>query len=292
MSIGRRQYDSLAALILSLTIASSVFAGQTAFAETNNPTSEVDILRIPPGQKYRFDADPAQSQIVVTANILNNSKSDTSSVTGWLDVTLKPGQSPFVTVNVTDLDLELTDRIDLNYGLLGWAKGTDIGVDMNEPGPPAIVNTENSFLQTGNYLTGRGLFEYSFFLVGAGTIDLSTMEPVFSDMTGFVSQDGTTITLQMDIDIEYPLEVEGTPLGTAWIQGTVVARAEVFWSPADLFSDGLVNFLDFAVFAAGWPYTLGDPQYNPNCDLHNPPDGLINAKDLAVFAESWLAPAN
>lgn len=290
MAAGRRQYYFLITLILSLTITSIIYATEPTFEDANEPKTTVGILGLSPGHPYRFNADQAQSQIVVTANVLGNTKSDTSPVTGWLDVTLTPGQSPFVTAHITDLDLELTEQIYLDYGFfVGWAKGTDIGVDMYEAGPAAPVNTDNSFLQTGNYLTGRGLFEYSF-LFGAeqGSIDLSTMGPVFSDIIGLVSQNGTTITLQIDMDIEYPLESDGTQLGTAWIQGTVIATAEVFWAPADLFSDGIVNFKDFAVFAAAWPYTLGDPQYNPDCDLHQPSDGLIDARDLLVFADNWL----
>lgn len=278
----------LVALILSLAIASAASAAETAFTNTNDPTATPEILRIPPGHSYRFNVDSVQSQIVVTAAVLGWDDSDLSPVTGWLDITLTPGQAPFSTVHITDMDLELTDQIDLNYGFLGWATGTGIGVDMNEPGPAAAVQTDDSFLQPDNYLAARGILEYNFILVGAGSVDLSTMDPVLSDVTGLIWQDWTTITLQMDIDIEYPLEVDGTALGTAWIQGTVLATAEVFWAVADLYSDGLVNFRDFAVFAAAWPSTFGEPNYNPDCDIFDPAGGIINAMDLAVFADYWL----
>jgi len=279
----------LIALILSLAILSAASAAQTAFIDTNDPTAMPGILGIPPGHSYRFNVDPAQSQIVVSAEVLGRTESDLSPVTGWLDITLNPGQSPFSTVHITDMDLELTDQIDLNYGLFGSATGTGIGVDMNEPGPAAVVQADDSFLQPDNSLAARGIFEYDFIVVGAGSVDLSTMDPVLSDLTGLVWQDWTTITLQMDIDIEYPLEVEGSALGTAWIQGTIIATADVFWAVADLYSDGLVNFKDFAVFALAWPSTLGDPNYNPDCDIFDPAGGVINAMDLAVFADYWLA---
>lgn len=277
------------ALIFSLTVASAAFAAETTFTNTNDPTGTPRILRIPPGHTYRFNVDPAQSQIVVTAEVLSREESDLSSVTGWLDITFNPGQAPFSTIHIADMDLELTDQIDFSYGLLGWARGTGMGVDMNEPGPVAAVELDDSFLQTANSLAARGIFEYSFIIVGAGSVDLSTMDPVLSDVTGLVRQDWTTITVQMDIDIEYPLEVDGTELGTAWIQGTIVATANVFWLVADLFSDGLVNFKDFAVFAAAWSTMFGEPNYNPDCDILDPSAGFINAMDLALFADYWLA---
>ena len=278
----------LVALILSLAIASAAFAEETASADPNDPTAMPGILGIPPGHSYRFNVDPALSEIVVTATVLGQEDSDLSPVTGWLDITLTPGQSPFSTIRIIDMDLELTDQIDLSYGLFGWATGLGIGVDMSEPGPAAAVITDDSFLQTNNYLAARGSFEYNFIIVGAGSVDLSTIDPALSDITGLIRQDWTAITLQMDIDVEYPLEVEGSELGTAWIQGTVVATADVFWAVADLHSDGLVNFRDFAIFAAAWQSMPGDPEYNLECELDQPPNGFINAADLAVFADRWL----
>jgi hypothetical protein len=281
----------LVALILSPAIGTAAFAAEAAFIDTNDPTGAPGILRLPPGHPYRFNVDSARSQIVVTAEVMGREDNDVSPVAGWLDITLAPGQSPFSTIHTTDLDLQLTEQIDLSYGLLGWAKGTGIGVNMNQPGPTAAIQIDDSFIQTSNYLAARGLFEYSFILVGSGSVDLATMDPVASDLTGFIWQDWTTITLQMDIDIEYPLEVDGSAVGTAWIQGTIVATAEVFWAAADLYSDGLVNFRDFAVFAAAWDTSPGDPAYNPECDLDQPLDGFIDAADLAVFADYWLCAA-
>ena len=34
--------------------------------------------------------------------------------------------------------------------------------------------------------------------------------------------------------------------------------------------------------------TLGQPNYNPDCDLFDPSAGVINAVDLSVFADYWL----
>jgi len=37
------------------------------------------------------------------------------AVTGRLNATLEPGQGPFSTIHITDMDLELTEQIDLSY---------------------------------------------------------------------------------------------------------------------------------------------------------------------------------
>ena len=51
-----------------------------------------------------------------------------------------------------------------------------------------------------------------------------------------------------------------------------------------------VDFVDFAAFSPAW---LSDDtptsNWNPACDISEPPDGSIDERDLAVFCENWLA---
>ena len=284
-SIRAYAYCCLVGLILSPAIAS---AAEPPLIDANEQAGTSALMADPAEHSYRFTVDPAQSQIVVTATVAILSDSDFSPVSGWLDITLTPGEAPFSTVNITDMDLELTERIDLDYGLFGWARGTGIGITMDSPGSVAPVQIDGSFIQHDNYPAARGTFEYDI-LGESGTMDLSTMAPGASDLPGLVWQDWTTITLQMDVDIERLLDITDTIQGTVRIHGTIIATAEVFWAPADLYSDGIVNFKDFAVFAAAWPSTLGDANYNPDCDIFDPNAGIINAQDLQLFAENWLA---
>jgi len=58
-------------------------------------------------------------------------------------------------------------------------------------------------------------------------------------------------------------------------------------------ADGVVNYVDFAIFAKAWlsygPYNESDPNthnWNEECDLAD--DDVIDANDLIVFAEEWL----
>jgi parallel beta-helix repeat protein len=68
--------------------------------------------------------------------------------------------------------------------------------------------------------------------------------------------------------------------------------ADEFPYLGDLNFSGVVNFVDFAVFASAWQTEQGQAQYNPACDISIPPDGYINWHDLDVFADNWLLVTN
>ncbi len=55
--------------------------------------------------------------------------------------------------------------------------------------------------------------------------------------------------------------------------------------PADVYIDGDVNYYDFAIFALAWQTTLGQPGYDPACDLVV--DDVIDVYDLQVLADNW-----
>ncbi len=59
----------------------------------------------------------------------------------------------------------------------------------------------------------------------------------------------------------------------------------------DFDGDSDIDSADFAVLASTWQTISGDTQYNPDCDISNPPDKTIDALDLAVFVDNWLAVA-
>jgi hypothetical protein len=56
----------------------------------------------------------------------------------------------------------------------------------------------------------------------------------------------------------------------------------------DFYPDGIVDFKDFAIFAAAWYSHPGDANWNPACDISDPIDGIIDEFDLMVFCENWL----
>ena len=299
-----RQIDTGIYLVVSVflpALATTSFARQIRFIDPTTVTDQKEPNRIIAGSQvgyeYHFEVDQAQSQITVTTEIdlplyPSQADSDSSPVTGWLDTTLCPGRAPFLTIHITDMDMELSEDIDLRYfwPLLGngSVQGIDIGISMYQPGPETSV-VDCNFLQLQNLLSGRGIFQYDMPLVGQDQFDLSEMGYIESDLEGRLEQDGTTIMLTLEIDIEYPLETEELgQVGTAWIQGTVVATAELSWSVADLNGDGFVNFCDFAVLAAAWLSREGDSNYNYYCDISIPADNLIDGRDPAVLVVNWL----
>jgi len=65
---------------------------------------------------------------------------------------------------------------------------------------------------------------------------------------------------------------------------------EYYWSPADFNNpdsrDGLVNFIDYAIFANAWDSNTSDSDWNHDYDLAA--NGVINYYDLDLFCEDWL----
>jgi len=64
---------------------------------------------------------------------------------------------------------------------------------------------------------------------------------------------------------------------------------EYYWSSADFDDDGIVNFIDYAVFAAAWHTEPNDANYNELCDLQD--NNNIDFNDLGLFCEDWLSNA-
>ena len=61
---------------------------------------------------------------------------------------------------------------------------------------------------------------------------------------------------------------------------------EYYWSPADINTDGFVNFFDYAFFASAWQSDPNNQYYNEICDLVD--NNYIDSNDLARFCEDWL----
>ena len=61
---------------------------------------------------------------------------------------------------------------------------------------------------------------------------------------------------------------------------------EYYWSPADFYTDGFVNFFDYAFFASAWLTIPTNQYYNEVYDLVD--NNCIDSNDLARFCEDWL----
>ena len=61
---------------------------------------------------------------------------------------------------------------------------------------------------------------------------------------------------------------------------------EFYWSVADVYGNGLVNFVDYAVLAGAWGTDANDANYIEVCDLDD--DNIIDFKDIKLFCDEWL----
>jgi hypothetical protein len=69
----------------------------------------------------------------------------------------------------------------------------------------------------------------------------------------------------------------------------ITALAIVAPVMGDFDIDGDTDLLDYSALAAAWYSTPSDDNWNPNCDIAQPPDGVIDELDLAVFVSNYLA---
>ncbi len=81
---------------------------------------------------------------------------------------------------------------------------------------------------------------------------------------------------ETDIDGEERIRYERVDMGAD----------EYYWSDADFDEDGIVNFIDYAIFAAAWRSEPNDVNYNAVCDLQD--NNNIDFNDLVLFCDDWL----
>jgi len=94
----------------------------------------------------------------------------------------------------------------------------------------------------------------------------------------------STITDPNETDIDgEPRIADGDFNGIATVD---MGADEFYWAPPDFNHDGIVNFIDFALFATAWQTGTGNPDYNDIYDLSD--NNFIDCLDLAEFCDWWL----
>jgi hypothetical protein len=145
-----------------------------------------------------------------------------------------------------------------------------MGGGYGQAGPGAIV-TSGNFNQTGNLVQGIGQIDYNFGIGGSGSIDLGAENPASTDFIGSIVDDGQIITLAIPINLSY-MNIDGSGLANAYIDGQIVATAETYYLtcadmevfyPADINQDCYVNMVDLVQFMQNW-LDCNDPG-NPDC---------------------------
>lgn len=192
------------------------------------------------GYDYDFTVDSGSSTATVDVTIsyfgFSDSDSDSSIVSGTVNANLDPTTSAFNLVHVKGLDLTMDEPIDLEFNLTlatGIAIGTDMGAEMLSAGAPTTVAMDN-FTQSSNDMRGKGSMYYEFDpFVGdniIGTFNVASVQSTI-DIPGTVVQVGSTITMTLDIYMEFDILEGEDDIGDASITATVVATATAVDTP-------------------------------------------------------------
>ncbi len=72
----------------------------------------------------------------------------------------------------------------------------------------------------------------------------------------------------------------------------IIATPVAAAPPGDFNFDCEVDYDDLAIFADAWLSSTGQANWNANCDISPSADGIINELDFAVFAQNWLVNVN
>ncbi len=131
-------------------------------------------------------------------------------------------------------------------------------------------------------------------LVGASTYPLP--EP-FSDNPKFVPEFGATWDFLLDGQANGSVILSGIffipefppkAFPSGYLEVAIIQINAVPLLAGDFDRSGKVDLADFAILASAWWTTVGDPNYNDDCDISEPPDSVIDLLDLSVFCGNWL----
>jgi hypothetical protein len=184
----------------------------------------------------------------------------------------------------TDIN-DLQDEFDPNGASILYAeKAVDIRVDDSPwaPGEPNQPLT-NWYLEQEQY--GNQFYEVGFTqevkdLIASDPDKYADPNTAFIGFTIRASLDGESVYLSMDATI--------TRHGVEPIPPTL--EIDVTTYIGDFNADGIVNFLDFGIFAKSWLSGIGDESWDFKCNLDNSgsSENIIDFADLNVFCENWL----
>lgn len=148
---------------------------------------------------------------------------------------------------------------------------------------------------SGDTIMAPGFYIDSIEIPAFGEWLIFTNVPVV--LLDVASPEGGTIDgiIGMNLFIDFNFVLRG---GGLFLQDDPTLEFEpIFRIIADIApegGDGMVDFLDLAVFSEAWLATAGMPpsaNWNPKCDMapQPTPDGKVDVLDFAVLAEHWRA---
>ncbi|MGI9456353.1 MAG: hypothetical protein ACR2NU_07310 [Aeoliella sp.] len=241
---------------------------------------------VTPAHGIEFTVDDTLSNVNVNVTASIFSASDSSSISGLLDVDLTPSSAPFTSAEVTALDLTLDEAMSFNLVIVS-ASTTAGGVSISQltSGGAATV-TDGEFSQIGNTAIVSGTVTSSL-----GDVILADQGPQNVDYpSAILSQTGATITLTAPVTTSITAEISPGVNATIDIDGTVVATALAF-KIGDLDFDGDVDLTDFDdFFIPGWrtdtsQLTPEEAWAKGDMDLN----GITELLDFGLFRDAYNA---
>ncbi len=176
------------------------------------------------------------------------------------------------------LNMLQTARMLVDTGAQGSVISSNIAAKLNLPVTPDFTT---QVCGAGGLSEVNGYYiDYVRINAMGGALEFARVPFVVIDME---SAEGGSLDgiLGMNFFWNRNIVLEPTTSGTGFLH----VSDPVPFAFIDLNFDGVVDGMDFAVFAAAWRTTPADPAWNPRCDLFI--DEVIDARDLEAFMDSW-----
>ena len=175
-----------------------------------------------------FTVDQGNSRVTITAEVSipvagTQSDSDSSSVTGSATARPTPSTAPFSTLHITDLDLNIADRISLNFSFAFGLASVDVTggpgalrVGLITPGPVAAVDGAGNFIQNDNVVSVTGEIDLSTGGLASGAVDDGPQTINIDDQTldfdGVITQEGNELVLNTSVSFSGQFDAGGNPI--------------------------------------------------------------------------------
>jgi hypothetical protein len=117
---------------------------------------------------------------------------------------------------------------------------------------------------------------------GSGDFHLTYQSPCIEKGSNVYIPIGVTT----DLDSRFRM-FDGDCDGTVTVDMGVYEFGLVYLGDFD--NNCSVDFFDFSIIGRAWVTQEGDADYNPVCNISNPPDDYIDWRDIAILCGNWLA---
>lgn len=242
-----------------------------------------------------FTIDPAQSQIAVTMSATGASDTDSSAVTGTIELCLNDPAHPTI-VSVQDMSAALSSQLHflLNYGLLGTitADSTNAAAAYGTPGAPtgpAVVDGAGAFVFADPQavpvvLSGAMSVVSTGVISGAipsQTVNLADFGAAPAEFTATLASNGAAITVSGSVAFSQQTDLGVLAEGTLTIVAT--APLPTGGCVCDFDCAPGIDVFDLLAYLDEW--FAGSAAAEMTADA--PPS--VDVFDLLAFLDCWFA---